>query len=37
MHSGGLNVYTTIIPRYQRHAQAAIRETLPEPTILPPR
>ena len=32
VRSGGLSVYTTIIPRYQRHAQSAIRETLTEPT-----
>jgi penicillin-binding protein 1A len=29
---GGLSVYTTIIPRYQRYAQTAIRETLTERT-----
>jgi penicillin-binding protein 1A len=32
VRSGGLRVYTTIIPRYQRYAQAAIRDTLTEPT-----
>jgi penicillin-binding protein 1A len=32
VRSGGLRVYTTIIPRYQRYAQAAIRGTLTEPT-----
>jgi penicillin-binding protein 1A len=31
VRSGGLKVYTTIIPRYQRLAEAAIRETLDEP------
>jgi penicillin-binding protein 1A len=32
VRSGGLRVYTTIIPRYQRYAQAAIRGTLTEST-----
>jgi penicillin-binding protein 1A len=32
VRSGGLRVYTTIIPRYQRLAERAIRETLTEPT-----
>ena len=32
VRSGGLSVYTTIIPRYQRYAQTAIRETLTERT-----
>jgi penicillin-binding protein 1A len=32
VRSGGLRVYTTIIPRYQRYAQAAIRGSLTEPT-----
>ena len=31
VRSGGLKVYTTIIPRYQRLAESAIRETLDEP------
>ena len=31
VRSGGLSVYTTIIPRWQRAAQDAIRETLTEP------
>jgi penicillin-binding protein 1A len=31
VRSGGLKVYTTIIPRYQRLAETAIRETLDEP------
>ena len=31
VRSGGLKVYTTIIPRYQRLAEAAIRDTLDEP------
>jgi penicillin-binding protein 1A len=31
VRSGGLRVYTTIIPRYQRLAEKAIRETLDEP------
>jgi penicillin-binding protein 1A len=30
VRSGGLKVYTTIIPRYQRLAETAIRETLDE-------
>jgi penicillin-binding protein 1A len=30
VREGGLKVYTTIIPRYQRLAEAAIRETLDE-------
>jgi penicillin-binding protein 1A len=32
VRSGGLQVYTTIIPRYQRLAEKAIRDTLNEPT-----
>jgi len=32
VRSGGLKVYTTIIPRYQRLAEEAIRDTLDEPT-----
>jgi penicillin-binding protein 1A len=32
VRSGGLTVYTTIVPRYQRLAERAIRETLTEPT-----
>jgi penicillin-binding protein 1A len=32
VRSGGLRVYTTIIPRYQRLAERAIRETLTETT-----
>jgi len=28
VHSGGLQVYTTIVPRYQRLAEQAIRQTL---------
>jgi penicillin-binding protein 1A len=32
VRSGGLQVYTTISPRYQRLAERAIRETLTEPT-----
>ena len=32
VRSGGLQVYTTIVPRYQRLAEEAIRETLTEPT-----
>jgi len=32
VRSGGLKVYTTIVPRYQRLAEQAIRETLTEPT-----
>ena len=31
VRSGGLEVYTTIIPRYQRLAEKAIRQTLDEP------
>src|SRR6187431_49317 len=31
VRSGGLKVYTTIIPRYQRLAEKAIKETLNEP------
>ena len=31
VRSGGLKVYTTIIPRYQRLAEQAIRDTLDEP------
>ena len=31
VRSGGLKVYTTIIPRYQRLAETAIRDTLDEP------
>ena len=31
VRSGGLRVYTTIIPRYQRLAETAIKETLDEP------
>ena len=31
VRSGGLSVYTTIVPRWQRAAQDAIRETLTEP------
>jgi penicillin-binding protein 1A len=31
VRSGGLKVYTTIIPRYQRLAESAIRDTLDEP------
>ncbi len=31
VREGGLKVYTTIIPRYQRLAETAIRETLDEP------
>ena len=31
VRSGGLSVYTTIVPRWQRAAQEAIRETLTEP------
>ncbi len=31
VRSGGLSVYTTIIPRWQRAAQDAIRETLTDP------
>ncbi len=32
VRSGGLRVYTTIVPRYQRLAEAAIRDTMTEPT-----
>jgi len=32
VRSGGLQVYTTIIPRYQRLAEKAIRETMNQPT-----
>jgi penicillin-binding protein 1A len=32
VRSGGMRVYTTIRPRYQRLAEEAIRETLTEPT-----
>jgi penicillin-binding protein 1A len=32
VRSGGLQVYTTIRPRYQRLAEKAIKETLTEPT-----
>jgi penicillin-binding protein 1A len=32
VRSGGLQVYTTIIPRYQRLAEKAIRDTLNRPT-----
>ena len=32
VRSGGLKVYTTIVPRYQRLAEQAIRDTLNEPT-----
>jgi len=32
VRSGGLSVYTTILPRWQRAAQDAIRETLTDPT-----
>jgi penicillin-binding protein 1A len=31
VRSGGMRVYTTIIPRYQRLAESAIHETLDEP------
>ena len=31
VRSGGLSVYTTIVPRWQRAAQDAIRETLTDP------
>ena len=31
VRSGGLSVYTTILPRWQRAAQEAIRETLTDP------
>jgi penicillin-binding protein 1A len=32
VRSGGLRVYTTIVPRWQKAAQEAIRETLTEPS-----
>jgi len=32
VRSGGLEVYTTIVPRYQRLAEKAIRDTLNEPS-----
>jgi penicillin-binding protein 1A len=32
VRSGGLQVYTTIIPRYQRLAEKAIRDTMNQPT-----
>src|SRR6476619_2995076 len=32
VRSGGLKVYTTIVPRYQRLAEQAIHDTLNEPT-----
>jgi penicillin-binding protein 1A len=32
VRSGGLRVYTTIVPRYQRLAEKAIRDTMTEPT-----
>jgi len=32
VRSGGLQVYTTIVPRYQRLAEKAIRDTMTEPT-----
>src|SRR5262245_49305536 len=32
VRSGGLRVYTTILPKYQRLAEEAIKETLTEPT-----
>jgi len=32
VRSGGLQVYTTIMPRYQRLAEKAIRDTLNQPT-----
>jgi penicillin-binding protein 1A len=32
VRSGGLEVYTTIVPRYQRFAETAIRDTLGLPT-----
>jgi len=32
VRSGGLKVYTTIVPRYQRLAEQAIRQTLTEPS-----
>jgi penicillin-binding protein 1A len=31
VRSGGLSVYTTIVPRWQRAAQDAIKQTLPNP------
>jgi penicillin-binding protein 1A len=32
VRSGGLKIYTTIVPRYQRLAEKAIRDTLTEPS-----
>ena len=32
VRSGGMNVYTTIVPRYQRLAEKAIRDTMNQPT-----
>jgi len=32
VRAGGLRVYTTIVPRYQRLAEKAIRDTMTEPT-----
>ncbi len=32
VRSGGLQVYTTIVPRYQRLAEKAVRDTLNQPT-----
>jgi penicillin-binding protein 1A len=32
VRSGGLSVYTTIVPRYQRLAEEAIRDTMTRPT-----
>jgi penicillin-binding protein 1A len=32
VRSGGLKIYTTIVPRYQRLAEKAIRDTLNQPT-----
>ncbi|MGH3078393.1 MAG: transglycosylase domain-containing protein [Gaiellaceae bacterium] len=32
VRSGGLRVYTTIVPRYQRLAEKAIRDTMNQPT-----
>ncbi|MGH3065423.1 MAG: transglycosylase domain-containing protein, partial [Gaiellaceae bacterium] len=32
VRSGGLQVYTTIVPRYQRLAEKAIRDTMNQPT-----
>jgi penicillin-binding protein 1A len=32
VRSGGLSVYTTIVPRYQRLAEQAIKDTMTEPT-----